>query len=76
MIQLTCESLHNINDIVFAVRKDGSVVQGCVYTVILRTTSVGHALSYEVHYGDRLEVFCKKNVYSDPHDAFSSTYKY
>ena len=76
MTQLTCESLHNINDIVFAVRRDGSVVQGCVNTIILRATSVGHALSYEVHYGNKTEVFCKKNVYSDPHDAFSSTYKY
>ena len=76
MIQLTCESLHNINDIVFAVRKDGSVVQGCVYTVILRTTSVGHALSYEVLYGYRSDVFCKKNLYSDPHDACRSTYQY
>ena len=76
MIRLAFESPHNINDIVFAIRKDGSVVRGCVTNIILRATSVGHTLSYELHHRDKSEVFCKKNVYSDPHDAFSSTYKY
>ena len=74
MMRSTFESPHNIHDIVFIVRKDGSVIQGCVNTIILRATSVGHALSYQVI--GRSEVFCQKNVYSDPHDAFNSTYKY
>ena len=77
MIQLTFESPHNIHDIVFVVRKDGSVVQGCVTNIILRVwNSDTYALSYEVHHRDKSEVFCQKNVYSDPHDAFSNIYKY
>ena len=70
----TFESLHNINDIVFIVRKDRSVIQGCVSDIIVRATRDAYALSYQVI--GRSEVFSQKNVYSDPHDAFSSTYKY
>ncbi len=71
MPRLTFEAEHAINDVVFVLRDDGSVMQGCVYSIISRCGSNWAVVEYEVQHERHLSRYAQKCVFSDPSYAFN-----